>query len=541
MRRWFLSVLFVLWLSASTNAQEKAFVEVKKFDNVGFTYRNNFCDRQRELYRGNIELARALDGMNVTVAMTRYTEPYEDGFFNLDGEGRIPAERPGLFVKIMDELANRAGFNWRDSFVALDPIDADTDGKNWTDLLEWSVQSFDVSVDNWAKTTSRMRLGVAFPEGWYDASLIMVERVDKSSEEVNMWSFLTPFRFPVWAMIFVSVIATGIMYWVLERLNSNADEAKLENKPLTTIFLSSLTFTGHFDFQPNTHSAKMLSFSWTFFCLLVVSAYTANLASFLVAKQTPQFSIQSIEQAVRWQVPVCVLGASNQDELLVEKYPNIQLVRKRSARAVYDGLNNGDCKIAASPVNTYELYVRTTDVNKDCLIKSPKRVIEIIPAGIATAVDSGTRCTSLVDNVIDLHLTQMKAEKFIEGVWNAQIQRVGDQSCLAEESIDKGLTGGEDDSETVSLSLEEMAGIFILHGILASIALFIALVHFFLVRKEDPKAMLQKLGLKDDVGEDDTESRELPRHQQPESPASVAETQVKKVPRNIPAPNDYWD
>jgi nitrate reductase NapE component len=161
-----------------------------------------------------------------------------------------------------------------------------------------------------------MRRGIAFPEGWWDASLILVQKVQPESGGKNMLSFLTPFTFPVWAMIAVAIVATGIMYWMLESLNSRADEAKLENKPLATIFLSSLTFTGHFDFQPNTHAARILSFSWTFFSLVTVSAYTANLASFLVARRTPDFQIRTIQQAVRYNIPVCIHGSTSQGKLI---------------------------------------------------------------------------------------------------------------------------------------------------------------------------------------------------------------------------------
>ena len=341
-------VIFLVLVVSSAVAQQKPFANISKFTN-DVNFRTNVCDRQTQLYQNSLDVADALRGLNLSVAMTHYTKPFEDKLFNLDEEGKIPVDRPGLFVIIMDELADRAGFNWRDTFVALEPVDPENDNKTWSDMLQWSVETFDISVDNWAKTVKRMRLGVAFPEGWYDSSLVMVERIDPTAEDVNMWSFLTPFQWPVWLALCITIVLTGAVYWILERLNRESDTAQLEKQPVTTIFLSALTFMGHFDFNPGTHSARMLALSYTFFTLLFVSSYTANLASFLVANQTPQFSVQTLAQAVRFDISVCVQASSNQDEILSELYPGIKLIRKRFEGEVFEGVKNGECRIAVTP------------------------------------------------------------------------------------------------------------------------------------------------------------------------------------------------
>lgn len=127
---------------------------------------------------------------------------------------------------------------------------------------------------------------------------------------------------------------------------------------------------------------------------------------------------------------------------------------------------------------------------------------------------------------------KMKADGFIEQVWNSHLRKVGDQSCLAQESSmpEQKLRGG-DDGETESLTLEEMAGIFILHGILTTLALSFALVRFFLVKKEDPQVMLEKLGL---AGEE-TATQEQTQSQ------DQSTTQFQNQTDSIAAPNQYWD
>ena len=79
----------------------------------------------------------------------------------------------------------------------------------------------------------------------------------------------------VWIIICVSIVVTGLLYWFLEYLDPKADERELDSKPMTSIFYAALVFVGNFDLQPNTDAARILSWSWTFWAVIVCSAYTA--------------------------------------------------------------------------------------------------------------------------------------------------------------------------------------------------------------------------------------------------------------------------
>ena len=50
---------------------------------------------------------------------------------------------PGFMVEILDEVAKRAGFTWRDSYSLF--RDPEKLGKTWTDLVQWQVKSYDMS------------------------------------------------------------------------------------------------------------------------------------------------------------------------------------------------------------------------------------------------------------------------------------------------------------------------------------------------------------------------------------------------------------
>ena len=94
-----------------------------------------------------------------------------------------------IIVEIMDELAERAGFQWRNSFAVIN----DEIGNNtFTDLLEWTTSTYDISLDWWTFDIRRMALGVTFPEGWYDSTIIMVGK-ESSRKAFEVWAWTEPF------------------------------------------------------------------------------------------------------------------------------------------------------------------------------------------------------------------------------------------------------------------------------------------------------------------------------------------------------------
>jgi len=184
-------------------------MEVPKFSNNITTQRTDVCARQRQLYEGEVLLEDALQGLELTVAITNYKDvPNEKYFFELGDDGKIKPKDPGLFVVILDEIARRARFKWRTSFAAIPPLDSAIDGNNtWTDLLVWEVENFDIAADYWGRSTARMALGISFPKGWYDGSVILSwSASDNEKADDKLWSFLRPFDSAVWIAIIAAIM-----------------------------------------------------------------------------------------------------------------------------------------------------------------------------------------------------------------------------------------------------------------------------------------------------------------------------------------------
>mmetsp|Transcript_41631 Transcript_41631/g.126229 ORF Transcript_41631/g.126229 Transcript_41631/m.126229 type:complete len:490 (-) Transcript_41631:151-1620(-) len=311
-------------------------------------------------------------------------------------------------------------------------------------------------------------------DGWYDASTIMVHRAKQEKSPFNVWSFLNPFETGVWVLIGATIVFSGFSYWLLASMNSRADERRLSNWPLDSIFLSALTFTGHFEFRPNTLTARLMSFSWTFWALIMASAYTANLASFLVTRNTHRFGVSSIEEAIQTQSPVCIFARSREDDFMTKNYPKVNLIRKEQEKDVFLGLKTDECQGVITQMSSFEMFERNKEVNDDCGMKWTGRTIQFGPSGFATHVDTGTYCTSLLSYVVNLHMVRMKAEGFVEKAWNTHVlDKISDRRCVevARGTNDSGTADGDD---SVKLSIKDVGGIFVFHVSVCVASLLIA-------------------------------------------------------------------
>ena len=253
-----------------------------------------------------------------------------------------------------------------------------------------------------------------------------------------------------------------------------------EESVLVCIFHAGFSFTGNFEYSPRNHASRILTFSWSFWALIVAAAYTANLASFLVSPKVTLYQYNTVDKVIAKGARVCVQNNGIIQEILRKEYPDLQLVPQDTEQGIFDGLrreySDGGCDAFAHQSNTFEIYERSVEVNYDCSISSEKRRVKIIEAGMATAVDTGTyRCTSLVSHVLNYYMREMLDDGFIEEAWKKFLARTGTIECIDETSK----AGGGGDDDTFRLTLEDVGGIFIVHIVASLAAVSLAFFQFY--------------------------------------------------------------
>jgi len=197
---------------------------------VGDSHRQNLCDRYLAISNGTTKLEDALRGVKLNVVVGAYAGSY----FNYNNETGIQPYG-GIVVEIMDEVASRAGFTWRDSFGFYD-TPSGGENETWTDLLVWSLDNYDLTVDWWAQSLDRINLGAAFLKEWYDSSIILISKkniaeelgVDNPGFNFNaVFGWSIPFTTNVWLSIIGTCIVSCFVFMLIEWLTNQRKDRKL--------------------------------------------------------------------------------------------------------------------------------------------------------------------------------------------------------------------------------------------------------------------------------------------------------------------------
>mmetsp|Transcript_38537 Transcript_38537/g.43171 ORF Transcript_38537/g.43171 Transcript_38537/m.43171 type:complete len:582 (+) Transcript_38537:128-1873(+) len=410
------------------------------------TFRSNFCQQHRQVELGVVPLRYALKGSNVRPALFRY---------QLDDEtGGIDEVDPPLGIKILDEIARRAQFEWRDSYGV---IDSPAGNQTWGDVLSWSLDTYDLNGDWFLRTTDRLADGILFPEHWYDGSLIMVRKVKEIGDDnFQLFALLSPFTKGVWILSIAITILSGLVYYAIEYIGSDGDPKKMKVTLRESVFQTFLNMTGHSLFDPKQPGTRLITFSSCFLFLVLLASYTANLTSFLVVKNSPDLVINDIQDVIKNNLRVCVLRSSTSETFLRERYVTARLVEKESIEQSYLGLDSEECDVVLTTTGTWMKNKGNIEYNKDCRKEWVGRVVQPNDAGF-TIRDSAELCSSLVRDVFSLHLLEMKRDKTYNTIWNSKVSVTN--NC-------QDIEASEDDAvDAAKMNMKNLGGIFVFHAI----------------------------------------------------------------------------
>lgn len=433
--------------------------------------RQDLCDRYRQVHNGTLELKNAIRDLPIVPIINAGV----DQFFRLNaGTGAIDADFPGVLGLLADEFCRRAGCTWRNSFVVTTNIGADFD---WDQHLFWSIDNFDVAFDWYSLLMSRLHKGAAFPEPWYEGSEVMIVKNSGgllSTGEANISGWAKPFGRDLWLLIIFSILVSGIVYWSMVRLGktggANASTMDPHDEELVTLVgattASAFNFTSHTHLPAKKTHIQLFAFSLSFLALVVITSYTANLTSYLVVDKKPH-RYNSIEEAVRSGARLCVWSGTASETRLNSMFPTASFVPRSDEKSSLQSLHDDTCDVAIVSISSWISYQRQSEVNGKCDLEWVGRPVVRTPAGVVVQADSGILCTSLLGDVLTVHLREMIADGTVEKAWEAQVAFTADLNCDA--------VATERNGEEDRLSADGLAGIFILHGAVTVGALLYAL------------------------------------------------------------------
>ena len=258
------------------------------------SYQNNFCPLHEKVEDSVLNRRDVLKGINISVGLQNYVLNSETG--------KPDVNNPYIAVAVFDELSKRAGFQWRDSFEIVDPPSAN---QTWTDVLIPTIDNYDLALDWWARTVERVEMGVLYPELWMDISLIMIRKTKTQEVKLDTLSFMKPFDTSVWILILFTILISALVYYCIDFLTCRGNNDRMELSFGDSMFFAFQAFTGHSNLDPISSPNRLLLISLLFWCLVIVTAYTANLTAFVVNKNYV-VTIDDFGDVLYHNFPVCL-------------------------------------------------------------------------------------------------------------------------------------------------------------------------------------------------------------------------------------------
>ncbi|NP_001191542.1 glutamate receptor subunit protein GluR6 [Aplysia californica] len=186
----------------------------------------------------------------------------------------------GFCIDILLEMAKILGFQYNVSIVP--------DGKfgskkplprGWTGMVRQLIDNkADVALAPFQMSTERAEV-VDFTKPFMTKGTTVVVR--RPEQKIGIFQFLSPLSNVVWGAIFVAFVGVSLMLFAVSRVNSDRQTRYTSNLSESFWYIWGTLLRGSLTGSPHAISSRIVSSAWWFFCLIISSIYTANLAAFL--------------------------------------------------------------------------------------------------------------------------------------------------------------------------------------------------------------------------------------------------------------------
>ncbi|XP_031334835.1 glutamate receptor ionotropic, kainate 2-like isoform X2 [Photinus pyralis] len=215
----------------------------------------------------------------------------------------------GFAIDLIRELSNLEGFKY--TFIRneddLNGSYNSTSGK-WNGMIEDILSGRgDLAIGDLTITQDRQR-AVDFTEPFMSLGVQILYRKPTTSAP-DFFSFAAPFKPEVWVMFVVTFFVMSFMLYITARMTPsewvnpypcNENPQYLENtynfQNCIWLIIANLMQEGA-DYGPRGLSTRILTSFWSFFILIMISTYTANMAAFLTTEKE-EWAFTNVAQLV---------------------------------------------------------------------------------------------------------------------------------------------------------------------------------------------------------------------------------------------------
>ena len=227
------------------------------------------------------------------------------------------------------------------------------EGENWSEMLLRTVGQGDLWMSWWARTASRMNQ-TSMLAGHVDISPVLAIPPPSMAADPDLsetfTTFFDPFSTNLWICLIAMIFLSGVTDWLLERASGGSFLGSIYE------YFGGVLFGGFSD--PYTRLSCVYQCIVAFIILIVVSAYTANLASAMTISRQPESSFGSIDEVIATKTAACVAGSYSGQGTIEILYPSLMYDKDTAGwfDSIDDGLLDGSCQCAVIPRIEYDTW-----------------------------------------------------------------------------------------------------------------------------------------------------------------------------------------
>ncbi|CEF66118.1 Ionotropic glutamate receptor domain and NMDA receptor family and Extracellular ligand-binding receptor domain and Glutamate receptor, L-glutamate/glycine-binding domain and Periplasmic binding protein-like I domain-containing protein [Strongyloides ratti] len=461
-------------------------------------YVNMTGDSKAQLQR-NVKVSDELKPhFRVTTVLERPYVMYKKNHFELDKNSQFE----GFCIDLLHQLSKDLGFTYTIHVVKDRKYGSDIyKNGTWDGIVGEILRGeADMAVSPFTVNFQRAQ-ALDFTKPFLSLGISILYKIP-ADHQPDLFSFLNPLSLEIWICILLSIIVLTVgMYFVAQitpyewNLNFSCCTAhqphpgaqySLENSPVvltnnysfwnTLWYVMSTMLKGGCDFGPRSFSTRLLGGTWWMFTLVIVSAYTANLAAVLTISR-PYIPIKNLDDlANQTDISYGTLVGGSTSQFFMES-------KIESHVKMWEYMKNRDVFVSSNAAGVekvlnenYAYLMESTsleyEVQQNCNLTQIGGVLG--SKGYGIALQKHSEWTDRMSRQILLYakrgIIEMKKQKW----WRNQ-----GVPCTG--------VGSSVKQQRVSLTFHNVSGLFLILSAGLVISIFIVIIEFYITSKKIAK------------------------------------------------------
>jgi len=257
----------------------------------------------------------------------------------------------GFDIDLITRVAVLLGFTFEIHEVVRLPNET-----RWTDTLVRTANEVDLWLSWWLRDEERMsQMAMLF--GHVDASPTLVRPPPDASGSADFratfLTFYRPFSPLLWVLILLMILLSGVVDYLVERGHGGTIRSSLYE------YCGGVLWGGFQD--PHTRISAVYQIANAFIIMIVVSAYTANLASTLTLARRPQATFDSLDGFIASRKAACTVSGYPLVGTASQIYTSLLFDLHETHSQIAELLLDGTCEAALVPRVDYYTWLTQSE------------------------------------------------------------------------------------------------------------------------------------------------------------------------------------